>query len=705
MSGQRQSRDEYPRRQTGTAVGFALLIGLFCVLRYTAILEANAASWLEDIAWTAFALAAAWQSLRTARSAPTPRFRRAWHFLGLAAGSWFGGMLWLLWGRLADPSFVPYPTPANWLFLGFAPLFTAGIFHLRTESPGSGVGGRRLADLGLIVTAISLVVIFILLEPVLQAGRFGGAAVFSVLDPVVFTTALVFTMASVALGALADIKVVGRLLLATVFLHTVGDLLYFRGTLEGSLPNVPLQWIWLAAFAAQVIAARTFEDQSRRGIEEEKEGESHNLGVLEASLPALLLASVLLVGILDRDAISDRVLLVAAPLLAAFTLFLGLRGWWVDRSEGQMFARLLHSKRVTEQVLAASPARIFTMAFGADRPLFAAGAGVVEEGETSAAEWTWAQCIHPEDYPRFMDEVESARLEEARTFEVRVRTPGQAYRWTAIRLASYLPAGSHEQHIIGSLVDIDTMKQLELTLMRSQRMEALGQLSGGVAHDFNNLLTTILGHAELGVVDPESSGRAIERFNQIIGASERAGRVTQQLLAFSREQHLTMEVVELSALVRNMVGILAPVIGEKTVLDLRADDPVERVYADPTQIEQIILNLIVNARDAMPDGGRLTVSTGTLVTDGTPGGIPAGRYASLTVEDEGIGMSESVRAQVFEPFFTTKPKGEGTGLGLSTLHGVVRQHAGHVEVESRPGQGAVFKVLLPVAPAEPGGRA
>ena len=236
---------------------------------------------------------------------------------------------------------------------------------------------------------------------------------------------------------------------------------------------------------------------------------------------------------------------------------------------------------------------------------------------------------------------------------------------------------------------------LQRQLLHSQKMEAVGRLAGGIAHDFNNLLTAILGYGELLAGELGESDDRIERVEEILKATQKAAGLTRQLLAFSRRQVLQPRVVELNAIVSEMEKMLRRLIGEQIVLETRLDPMLGAVRADPGQIEQVILNLVLNARDAMPEGGRIALETRNQDVDSDDDAVPAGSYVVLEVSDSGQGMEPEVLAHIFEPFFTTKELGRGTGLGLSTVYGIVSQHHGHIIVESRPGDHSRFTVFLP----------
>lgn len=241
-------------------------------------------------------------------------------------------------------------------------------------------------------------------------------------------------------------------------------------------------------------------------------------------------------------------------------------------------------------------------------------------------------------------------------------------------------------------------RRLEQQFLQAQKMEVIGQLAGGVAHDFNNLLTVILGYGELllrGNV-PASSRGLIE---EIMKAGNRAAGLTHQLLAFSRQLVLAPKVLDLNLIVRDTEKMLGRLIGENIKLTSTLHPTLSRVKVDPGQIGQVIMNLAVNARDAMPGGGTLTIETSNVDVDQTfeqlrPEFNP-GRYVLLAVSDTGCGMDEATRAHIFEPFFTTKAPGHGTGLGLATVYGIVKQSGGYVYVDSEPGVGTTFKIYLP----------
>ena len=247
--------------------------------------------------------------------------------------------------------------------------------------------------------------------------------------------------------------------------------------------------------------------------------------------------------------------------------------------------------------------------------------------------------------------------------------------------------------------DISEKKQLELQFLQAQKMEAVGRLAGGVAHDFNNLLTSILGHSDLMRMRLRPGDPLVGDIGEIVKAANRATDLTRQLLAFSRKQIMQPKILNLNAIISDMKKMLMRLIGEDITLETLLSPDLGRVLVDPGQIDQVIMNLVVNARDAMPKGGTLTIETGNALLDEVQVrryiGARPGAYVLLSVKDSGLGMSEELQSHIFEPFFTTKELGKGTGLGLSTVYGIVKQSNGYIWVDSRPGQGTEFKIFLP----------
>jgi PAS domain S-box-containing protein len=253
-----------------------------------------------------------------------------------------------------------------------------------------------------------------------------------------------------------------------------------------------------------------------------------------------------------------------------------------------------------------------------------------------------------------------------------------------------------ERRVLAIVEDISARRALEARLVQSQKMEAVGQLAGGVAHDFNNLLTAIRGYADLCAAALPAGHPALDFVSQILEASERATNVTRRLLAFARRQRVEPRHVEVRAVIADLEKLLRRMIGERIVLELHHEGGDTTVRIDPSLFEQVILNLAVNARDAMPDGGTLRITTSRPVPAALAAAGLEGDWVEIEVRDDGAGMSAEVRAHAFEPFFTTKGPDRGTGLGLATCYGLIRQAGGHIDLDSAPGAGTRVSILLPL---------
>ena len=314
--------------------------------------------------------------------------------------------------------------------------------------------------------------------------------------------------------------------------------------------------------------------------------------------------------------------------------------------------------------------------------------------------------IHPDDV-----EAVKAAAEEARTtgigrcLEYRVKHKNGEWRTLESTASAVRDASGKVEKLIIVNRDITERRELEQQLVLSQRLEAVGKLSGGIAHDFNNLLGVIIGYSEAlqQSLKPEDPLR--EPVDEIRNAGQRAATLTQQLLAFSRKQVLEPKVLDLNSIILDMEKMLRRLIGEDIELKFNVSPTLRNVKADRSQIEQVVLNLVVNARDAMPRGGALRIETENAELTEKDARryryVVPGPYVVLKVSDTGIGMDATTQAHMFEPFFTTKEKGKGTGLGLATVYGVVKQSGGYIWVDSAPGKGAAFRILLPaVAAAE-----
>ena len=312
--------------------------------------------------------------------------------------------------------------------------------------------------------------------------------------------------------------------------------------------------------------------------------------------------------------------------------------------------------------------------------------------------------VHPEDRKLVEEAMKDAGTGTGRRFEHRMRHRDGTWRLLESTVSTIQNDDGKGTKLVIVNRDITGRRRLEEQFRQSQKMEAVGRLSGGIAHDFNNILGVIIGYGEILQERMDPKDELATCVEEVLQAGRRAAALTRQLLAFSRQQVLEPKVIDVNSIIMDLEKMLRRLIGEDIELTTALDSTLGRIKADSGQIEQAILNMAVNARDAMPDGGKLVIKTENAEMDeiavrkySYP--VKPGRYVLLTVSDTGVGMNVATQAHIFEPFFTTKEKGKGTGLGLATVYGVVKQSDGYIEVHSELGHGATFRIYLPIVDA------
>jgi two-component system, cell cycle sensor histidine kinase and response regulator CckA len=323
----------------------------------------------------------------------------------------------------------------------------------------------------------------------------------------------------------------------------------------------------------------------------------------------------------------------------------------------------------------------------------------------AAADWvadpnSWSHRIHPEDRERVVTEWRRRIADRGPSAcEYRMTAADGRVLWVRDTRTPARDCEGRVRDIRGFLVDITEQRRVEDQLRQSQKLEAIGRLAGGITHDFNNVLTIITGYSDLLLDRIPADSNLREAVSEINSAGYRAATLTRQLLSFSRKQECQPALIDLNGVVSNLEGMLRRLIGEDVELHITPNATLATVCADRGQVEQILVNLAANARDAMPAGGLLTIETQNLELDGTfsrmHAGVRPGSYVLLAVTDTGAGMDEETKSHLFEPFFTTKERGRGTGLGLSIVYGIVKQAGGHIWVYSEPGRGSCFKIYIP----------
>ncbi|MEI6235170.1 MAG: response regulator [Planctomycetota bacterium] len=312
----------------------------------------------------------------------------------------------------------------------------------------------------------------------------------------------------------------------------------------------------------------------------------------------------------------------------------------------------------------------------------------------------WFQAIHPEDREQVQKWTTQKLENVSTTVTYRIIRPDNSIRWISDRAFVLRNASGQAYRIVGTASDITETKNLEEHARKSQRMEAFGLMAGGVAHDFNNMMTIVIGYSDIWLSKLPANAPVRQALLSMKNAGERAANLTKQLLAFSRQTILALKVLDLNEVVNNSNTILTSLIGENNQLVLMRHPSLPKIKADPGQVEQILINLAINACDAMPTGGRFVIQTGIESIDQefakTHSELKPGTHVVLSVSDTGFGMSPETLEHIFEPFFTTKDVGKGTGLGLAVVHGVMAQSGGAVTVVSTVGVGTTFKLYFPI---------
>jgi PAS domain S-box-containing protein len=355
------------------------------------------------------------------------------------------------------------------------------------------------------------------------------------------------------------------------------------------------------------------------------------------------------------------------------------------------------------RILASSPAVIYSARVSATGPVLE----WVSENVTAVMGYPvqsvlrrgwWLDALHPDDRDGVLASLAREPVDDGRSLEYRLRYADGEYHWVRDDSRRSGRGQNHSAEVVGAWLDVTERRSLEAQFYQSQKMEAVGRLAGGVAHDFNNLITVILSYTELLQETMAGTPEPAEDLRQIRGAAEAAARLTQQLLAFTRQQVLQPRVLDLNEVVTRSKQLFTRVLGENIEIVTRLSPALGMVRADPSQLDQVLLNLALNARDAMGQGGRLTIETADVTVDPADSEeqqpTPPGEYVMLGVTDTGIGIDEATRARIFDPFFTTKGTA-GSGLGLATVYGIVKQSGGFIYVASEPGRGTTFRLYFP----------
>ena len=612
---------------------------------------------------------------------------------------------WAAWPLFVQPSprFIPMAPSTAVVFLLLSIALLAGAAPLSR-------GARAAAHiLPWLVAATALVNLAwpTQLDRVLggDAGAFGRVPL-GVMSPVTAGAAAVLAIAIGAIavrrryaGALATLAAVIGATVALGYAYGT-PLLYGSGTIPVALPT-GLSLFFLGAAAVLVAGPDVWPLAPLAG-------ESPRARMLRAFLPATA-ALVIFVGLLDARFAEllggDRILVAAwfavasVVLVAVLVSRLARRiGKELDQAFAERHRAEQRYREMFEQTLAGVATTTLDGRIALCNEAFARAFGYDTAAELigqSASTLYW----EPDDRREILAALrETGQL---RNYERRMRRRDGEPVWVLANIT--LIEGDGDARIENTIIDVSDRKALEQQLWQAQKLDALGSLAGGVAHDFNNLLTAIIGYADLIREEVGPGSPQAEDVGEIIKACDRASALTRQLLAFSRRQPFEPSALRLDQRVTDMEKMLRRLIGPEVGLTTVTDPDLAAIWADPSQVEQVVLNLSVNARDAMPQGGTLTIESRNLRLDEPlahgQADIPPGSYVMLAVSDTGTGMDRATLDRVFEPFFTTKGQGQGTGLGLSTVYGIVKQSRGHIIVYSELGVGTTFKCFFPLSDA------
>jgi PAS domain S-box-containing protein len=399
------------------------------------------------------------------------------------------------------------------------------------------------------------------------------------------------------------------------------------------------------------------------------------------------------------------------PIFAADGSFLGYRGTGRDITEmKEQEAALRASERNLSTLMSNLPGMVYRCRNTRDWQDEFVSAGAKEltgyEPEELLADVPYENLLHPEDREKAWDIVQAA-IRENKPFQLtyRIVTASGEEKWVTEQGRLVSEPGEKPEILQGYIGDVTEQKTLELRLRDSEKLSALGQLAGGVAHDFNNILMVIGGYTRMALKDPGISEKSRQALGDVMAAAEGAAELTKQLLVFGRRQPMESKVVSVADVLGELGKLLRPLLGETIELDITTGDEGARVETDPAQLSQTFVNLAINARDAMPKGGKITLQTEVIEADDAflakNPGAPEGTWVRIRVADEGTGMDAETAARVFEPFFTTKDQGKGTGLGLAMVYGLVQQSNGVIELDTELGKGTTFTLYFPLADKPP----
>lgn len=640
--------------------------------------------------------------------------RQAWTLITFAFLMYFiGNIMWAYYELVIGTDLSV--TLADIPYLFYYPLCLAGLLTF----PMTQSGRSRLTfllDAGTVMLGASLVIWYLILRPVAQAEHANSLEAIVTLAYPVANTVLLFGVVAILLRRPPkNVSRALRILALAILFDAIADFGYSYQTLQNNYFGG--QWpdfCYMLSFVLMAFSAQS-QVRSARAMKTEPADlvlEKSPFSWLPYAAVAIAYSLLLYVAYkFQRDHGTEPIvwLTVGAFLITAMVVarqIVALREnslLLAERSARESEARFV--------ALVQNASDVITIMAPTGNLLYMTPSGerVFGYKTSDLLGKPLRELIHPDDRERTLVAFAAICEEPGKTqsFELRLRHHDESWLDVEVVATNLL----HEPNVAGIVVNSrnvserkradEALRDSEEKLRQSQKMEAVGQLAGGVAHDFNNLLAVIIGYADMLLrrFSPDGDERTIRQVEEIKKAGDRATSLTRQLLAFSRKQVLQPKILDLNVVVNDMDKMLRRLIGENIDMHTKLDANIGMVKADPGQVEQVLMNLVVNARDAMPDGGCLTIETTNIDIDlafiKSQRPVEPGPYVMIAVSDIGQGMSAEVQAHIFEPFFTTKEKGKGTGLGLSTVYGIAQQSGGSVSVYSEPGHGTSFKIYLP----------
>jgi PAS domain S-box-containing protein len=663
-----------------------LVLGAIAISIYVLLGDDSA---VRSPLYAAIAVLAATALAVSATLAPT-RARLAWLLIAAGQVCWAVGDV--VWTAIDMTGGNPYPSAADVLYTAGYPLLAVGLCML-LWSGSRKVDRGDLVDVA-IVTLASLIVLWpIVFQPLLNEGWS-----LTTLAGLSYSTGDVLL-----LGLLAALFFHGErrstviwLTAVSIVLVFIADLIYYVPTFGATAQaQIWSDSTWLAAYI--LIAAAGIHPAERLNPKPAANAETSPLRRLRfVGIALLTMPTAFAVEHLAGTGSTDWRAAVAINGAVAGLVVLRLRILLMQVDGARLEAFTAQDR--FETVFETAGLGISITENGMlkrTNPTFQKLVGYTSD---QLATMSVADIVHPDDFDALVDPATMGEGSGHDTFERRfIRSDGEVVH-AHINFTHSAATGLS----IAVIEDITGRKELEEQMREAQKMEAVGRLAGGIAHDFNNIMTVVSGYTEL--LREQLPEEAHADVDTILDSVRRASDLTRQLLTFSRRQGPTLTVIDSAEIFRDTELLMRNVIGADVRLVTRIEDTSPQVVADPVQLSQVVLNLAVNARDAMPDGGNLTFTVDDVQVEASQDdfpGVPIGRYCHVTVQDTGCGMSEATRLRVFEPFFTTKEVGKGTGLGLSTTYGIVTQAGGYIFVDSEIGLGTRFQILLPAAEPPP----